>query len=101
MDKQKIVVLNKENEEIDLYAVIKTTIDKIAEKDAISNSKGRVVISKFLDSLMENDDPFLRALVVLGDEKAINTIGVLLFVAFQLGVNFGSEMYVFPPEETK
>ena len=99
MENEKVVVLDKNNEIVTLLSVIKGTIDKIAEKDAISASKGKVVVSSLLDTLISNDDPFIRALATLGNEKAINTLGVLLFVSFQLGVNFGSGAYKFPETE--
>lgn len=99
METKNIKILTKDGEEIKLQTLINGVVKKLGEKDAIENSKGKLVVSEFIDTLIEKDDPFIKALATLGDEKAINAIGLLLFVAFQLGVSFGSGSYKLPEKD--
>ncbi|NDB81649.1 MAG: hypothetical protein EB127_02685 [Alphaproteobacteria bacterium] len=91
----KLTILDKAGQETNLELVIEKILKLISEKDMIGNSKGKFVISEFLDLLIKKEDPFLVALATLGNEKTINALGVLLFVAFQLGYNFGSKDLTF------
>jgi hypothetical protein len=100
-EKKETIVLDKDGQEVKLKAIITSVINKLNKKDAIENSKGKVVISDFLDILIENGDPFVKALGVLGNEQTINALGLLLFVTFQLGVNFGSGSCSFADEVEK
>lgn len=93
METNNVKILTKDGEEIKLQILISSIIKKIGEKDAIENSKGKLVVSEFIDTLIAKDDPFVKALATLGSETAINALGLLLFVAFQLGVSFGSGSY--------
>lgn len=83
-------LIDKANNATTLEAVIEKVLHLITEKNMIENSKGKLVISEFLDILMDKQDPFISALATLGNEKTINALGVLLFVTFQLGYNFGA-----------
>ena len=99
METKNITILNKEGEEVKLQSLINSIIKKLAEKDAIENSKGKLVVSEFIDALIAKDDPFVKALATLGNETTLNALGLLLFVAFQLGVSFGSGSYKLPEKD--
>ncbi|NDB85996.1 MAG: hypothetical protein EB127_25340, partial [Alphaproteobacteria bacterium] len=61
-NKKEIFVFNKEDESLELKVVIASLIHKIAKKEVIENSKGKDVIANLLDTLIENNDPFVKAL---------------------------------------
>jgi hypothetical protein len=84
-------LLDKTGSETNLQNVIDKLLKLITEENMIENSKGKLVISEFLDILMDKEDPFITALATLGNEKSVNALGILLFVTFQLGYNFGAK----------
>lgn len=97
----RLRLLDKTGSETNLQNVIDKLLKLITEENMIENSKGKLVISEFLDILMEKEDPFITALATLGNEKSVNALGILLFVTFQLGYNFGAKDLSFgEPAET-
>ena len=96
-------LLDKAGDETNLQNVIDKLLKLITEENMIENSKGKLVISEFLDILMDKQDPFITALATLGNEKSVNALGILLFVTFQLGYNFGAKDLAFAepgPDDT-
>lgn len=97
----RLRLLDKTGNETNLQNVIDKLLKLITEEHMIENSKGKLVISEFLDILMDKQDPFITALATLGNEKSVNALGILLFVTFQLGYNFGAKDLSFgEPAET-
>jgi hypothetical protein len=90
---------DKDGNEIEFYSALEKIVRAINEKETIEESKGRLIVANFLHALMQKEDPFMMALATLGDDKAINALGILLFIAFQFGYNFGSKDLNFEPKE--
>jgi hypothetical protein len=98
----KLKLLDRSSNSTDLQSAIDKLLKLITEDNMIDNSKGKLVISEFLDILMDKQDPFITALATLGNEKSVNALGILLFITFQLGYNFGAKDLSFDtpsPEE--
>lgn len=94
MEKRESSLLITDGEkEIPLTSILSGIIRHLKDKDVVEKSKGKAVVGEFLEELMEQNDPFVRALGTLGSDQTINALGVLLFVSFQLGYTFGSEKY--------
>jgi hypothetical protein len=79
--------------EVNFKDILTSIVRQLKDKDAIEKSKGKIIVGKFMDSLMEENDPFTRAIATLGGQQGLNTVGVLLFVSFQLGYTFASNGY--------
>jgi hypothetical protein len=94
-------VTSPTGEAIPLGAIFQTIIAQINDNEKISTSKGKFVVSHFLNEMMGQEDPFLKSLATLGGQTTINALGVLLFVMFQAGYTFGSEKYTLNPEDFK
>jgi len=92
MNKQ-IKILDKENNEVEFEDILQAIVKKISDKEFMETSKGKLAVSELLETLMEKDDPFIRAISIIGSEQAVNSVGILLFVAFQLGYTFASNGY--------
>jgi hypothetical protein len=90
---KKIKILDKEENEVEFEDILQAIVRKISDKDFMETSKGKLAVSELLETLMEKDDPFIRAISIIGSEQAVNSVGILLFVAFQLGYTFASNGY--------
>ena len=101
MEKRESSLLITDGEkEIPLTSILSGIIRHLKDKDVVEKSKGKAVVGEFLEELMDQNDPFVRALGTLGSDQTINALGVLLFVAFQLGYTFGSEKYTLEIKES-
>ena len=94
-------VTNTSGEEIPLSAIFQKIISQINDNEKVATSKGKFVVSHFLNEMMMQEDPFLKSLATLGGQTTVNALGVLLFVMFQAGYTFGSEKYTLNPEDFK
>ena len=90
---KNITLKNKDGEDVPLAAIIAGVIETMNKPEFVTRSKGHKVVGNFIEILMQKDDPFIRSLAVLGGELSINSVGILLFIAFQLGVLFGNSSY--------
>lgn len=95
---KNITLRNKDGEEVPLAAVVAGIIETMNKPEFVTKSRGHKVVGNFIEILMQKDDPFIRSLAVLGGELSINSIGILLFIAFQLGILFGNSSYKFAEE---
>ncbi len=94
-------VTSPTGEAIALGAIFQTIIGQINDNEKMATSKGKFVVSHFMNEMMGQEDPFLKSLATLGGQTTINALGVLLFVMFQAGYTFGSEKYSLNPEDFK
>jgi hypothetical protein len=92
-DYKNITLKNRDGEDVPLAAIIAGVIETMNKPEFVTKSKGHKVVGNFIEILMQKDDPFIRSLAVIGGELSINSIGILLFIAFQLGVLFGNSSY--------
>ena len=98
MENKDLVLVDKEDQQVQLLSVIESIIKKMNEKEAIEKSQARKVVGGFIETLIDKQDPFLTALATLGGDQSIHAVGLLLFVSFQLGYTFGSGAYTIKPE---
>lgn len=98
MENKKLILIDKNDEQLELLTLIDSIIRKINDKDVIEKSQGRNVVGGFMEALIDKQDPFVTALATLGGEQSLHAIGILLFVSFQLGYSFGSGSFTLKPE---
>jgi hypothetical protein len=88
-------------EKISALSVLDTIIKKMSNKEVMDNSKGKYLITDFLEKLSERKDPFITSIATIGGEFAMNSVGILLFVAFQYGYTLASKNYQIDSETLK
>jgi len=88
-------------EKVSAFSILDSIIKKMSNKEAMDNSKGKYLITDFLEKLTERKDPFMTSMATIGGEFAMNSIGILLFVAFQYGYTLASKNYEIDSETLK
>jgi len=100
-EKKVIYATAQDGEQVPVGAIFQKIVNEISNSEKVAQSKGRFIVSHFMDDLMTQEDPFLKSLAILGGQTTVNALGVLLFVMFQAGHTFGSEKYNLNPEDFK
>ena len=90
MEEINVKILDKEMNEIPFSSLLQAIVTQIGGPDGIENTKGKKAITLMIETLLQQNDPMLTSLGVLGGEKTLNAVGLLLFVAFQVGSLVGS-----------
>jgi hypothetical protein len=98
LENKDLILVDKENQEVQLISVIESIIKKMNEKEIIEKSQARKIVGGFIETLIDKQDPFMTSLGTLGGDQSIHAVGLLLFVSFQLGYTFGSGAYNIKPE---
>lgn len=86
---------NRSGELVPVSAVLDAIVRKLGDKEAMDNSKAKYLVTNFIEQLTKRRDPFTTSLLTIGGETSLNSLGVLLFVAFQFGYTFALDGYDF------
>jgi hypothetical protein len=93
-EKQEVSYLtNRTGEHIPISSVLDAIVRKLGDKEAMENSKAKYLVTNFIEQLTTRRDPFTTSLLTIGGETSLNSLGVLLFVAFQFGYTFALDGY--------
>jgi hypothetical protein len=99
-EEQEVKYLRKRNGElVPVSDILDAIVRKLADKEAMEKSKAKYLITDFIEQLTKRRDPFTTALLTIGGETSLNSLGVLLFVAFQFGYTFALDGYDFDISE--
>lgn len=96
-----LMFITPSGDRVSALSILDTIIKKMTDKETMDSSKAKYLITDFLEKLTEKRDPFITAIGTIGGETAMNSIGVLLFVAFQYGYTLASKDYEIDLEVLK
>ena len=98
---EPIILIDPDGNTIDIEVLISSIVKKIAEEGAIEKSSGKTIITAYIEKLMEKEDPLISSFATLGGEQLLNAVGILLFIAFQMGYVVSKQNYSLKSTDSK
>ena len=92
MSKQ-LSLIDSNGNSIDIETLLTSILKKMSEEGTMEKSNAKVIITAYIEKLIEKEDPLISAFATLGGEQLLNAVGILLFIAFQMGYIVSNQKY--------